>query len=216
MIKFSDDIIYVGVNDRKIDLFEGMYSVPNGVAYNSYVIVDEKIAVMDSVDKCFGEEWLGKVESALNGRNPDYLVVLHMEPDHSANIARFMEKFPDAKIVGNSKTLVMVEEFFGKDFADRRVTVNDGDKLVLGKHALKFIFAPMVHWPEVMTAYEESEKVLFSADAFGKFGANDAEEEWDAEARRYYIGIVGKYGMQVLSSARTRFNLGFKSLSRLI
>lgn len=197
MIKFSDDIIYVGVNDRKIDLFEGMYSVPNGVAYNSYVIVDEKIAVMDSVDKCFGEEWLGKVESALNGRNPDYLVVLHMEPDHSANIARFMEKYPNAKIVGNSKTFVMVEEFFGKDFADRRVTVNDGDKLVLGKHALKFIFAPMVHWPEVMTAYEESEKVLFSADAFGKFGANDAEEEWDAEARRYYIGIVGKYGMQV-------------------
>ena len=146
MIKFSDDIIYVGVNDRKIDLFEGMYSVPNGVAYNSYVIVDEKIAVMDSVDKCFGEEWLGKVESALNGRNPDYLVVLHMEPDHSANIARFMEKYPNVKIVGNSKTFVMVEEFFGKDFVDRRVTVNDGDKLVLGKHALKFIFAPMVHW----------------------------------------------------------------------
>lgn len=196
-MKLSDDIIYVGVNDRKVDLFEGMYSVPNGMSYNSYVIADKKIAVMDTVDKEFGDEWLANIHSALNGRVPDYLVVLHMEPDHSANIARFIESYPSAKIVGNVKTFVMIEEFFGNVCEGKKVAVADGDKLELGRHTLTFIFAPMVHWPEVMTAYEQTEKILFSADAFGKFGANDIPDKWDDEARRYYIGIVGKYGVQV-------------------
>lgn len=201
-MKLSDDIIYVGVNDRKVDLFEGMYSVPNGMSYNSYVIADKKIAVMDTVDKEFGDEWLANIHSALNGRVPDYLVVLHMEPDHSANIARFIESYPSAKIVGNVKTFVMIEEFFGNVCEGKKVAVADGDKLELGRHTLTFIFAPMVHWPEVMTAYEQTEKILFSADAFGKFGANDIPDKWDDEARRYYIGIVGKYGVQVQAVLR--------------
>lgn len=199
MKKFSDSVLYAGVNDLKVDLFEGMYKVPHGVSYNSYVICDEKIAVMDTVDERFGEEWLKNIKGCLNGRKPDYLVVLHMEPDHSANIAKFAEEFPEAKIVGNSKTFVMIEEFFGTDFSDRRVIVADGDTLPLGKHTLSFMFAPMVHWPEVMLAYESYEKILFSADAFGKFGIPEADEKWEDEARRYYIGIVGKFGVQVQS-----------------
>ena len=199
MFKVTENILYVGVNDHVTDLFEGMYKVPNGVSYNSYVIKDEKIAVMDTVDKNFGKEWLENVEKALDGKAPDYLVVLHMEPDHSANILTLTEKYPQMKIVGNSKTFVLIQEYFGKDFSERRVEVKDSDELPLGKHTLKFVFAPMVHWPEVMFAYEPTEKVLFSADAFGKFGALDVEEDWVDEARRYYIGIVGKYGVQVQS-----------------
>lgn len=197
MRKIFDWLFNVGVDDFNIDLFEGMYKVPNGIAYNSYVIKDEKIAVFDSVDAAFGDEWLKNIECCLKDKVPDYIVVLHMEPDHSANISKFMDKYPTVKIVGNSKTFVLLEAYFGKDFAANRVLVNDGDTLSLGKHSLRFVFAPMVHWPEVMMAYEPTEKVLFSADAFGKFGAYDAKEEWDDEARRYYIGIVGKYGMQV-------------------
>lgn len=199
MVKVTENILYVGVNDHVTDLFEGMYKVPNGVSYNSYVIKDEKIAVMDTVDKNFGKEWLENVEKALDGKAPDYLVVLHMEPDHSANILTLTEKYPQMKIVGNSKTFVLIQEYFGKDFSERRVEVKDSDELPLGKHTLKFVFAPMVHWPEVMFAYEPTEKILFSADAFGKFGALDVEEDWVDEARRYYIGIVGKYGVQVQS-----------------
>ena len=199
MFKVTENILYVGVNDHVTDLFEGMYKVPNGVSYNSYVIKDEKIAVMDTVDKNFGKEWLENVEKALDGKAPDYLVVLHMEPDHSANILTLTEKYPQMKIVGNSKTFVLIQEYFGKDFSERRVEDKDSDELPLGKHTLKFVFAPMVHWPEVMFAYEPTEKVLFSADAFGKFGALDVEEDWVDEARRYYIGIVGKYGVQVQS-----------------
>ena len=199
MRKIYDWLYNAGVDDFDIDLFEGIYSVPNGIAYNSYMICDEKIAVLDSVGAGFGAEWLKNIEEGLKGRLPDYVVILHMEPDHSANIANFTEKYPTAKIVGNAKTFVLLEEYFGKDFTDKKVLVKDGDTLSLGKHTLKFIFAPMVHWPEVMTAYETTEKVLFSADAFGKFGSYDANEEWDAEARRYYFGIVGKYGMQVQS-----------------
>ncbi len=196
-MKISENIYNIGVNDYKTDLFEGQYSVPNGMAYNSYVIIDEKIAVFDTVDARFGGEWLEKLKNLLGTRKPDYLVVLHMEPDHSANILNFSKEFPSAQIVGNAKTFVMIAEYFGCDFAERRVVVNENDTLRLGSHSLKFIFAPMVHWPEVMVAYEEEEKVLFSADAFGKFGALDASEDWDDEARRYYIGIVGKYGVQV-------------------
>ena len=196
-MKVSETIFNAGVNDYVTDLFEGQYAVPNGMAYNSYVIIDEKIAVFDTVDARFGEEWLGNVKKILGARKPDYLVVLHMEPDHSANILKFLNEYPGAKIVGNSKTFVMIEEYFGKDFSENRVVVNENDILPLGKHNIKFVFAPLVHWPEVMLGYEETEKILFSADAFGKFGALDAKEEWDNEARRYYIGIVGKYGMQV-------------------
>lgn len=196
-MKISETIFNAGVNDYKTDLFEGQYIVPNGMAYNSYVIIDEKTAVFDTVDARFGDEWLGNVKKILGSRKPDYLVVLHMEPDHSANIANFLKEFPSAKIVGNAKTFVMISEYFGNDFANNRVVVNENDILPLGKHNIKFVFAPMVHWPEVMLGYEETEKILFSADAFGKFGALDAKEEWDGEARRYYIGIVGKYGIQV-------------------
>lgn len=196
-MKITEEILYAGVNDYKTDLFEGQYTVPNGMAYNSYVIIDEKIAVFDTVDAKFGGEWLKNLKKILGARKPDYLIVLHMEPDHSANILKFTEEYPNAKIVGNEKTFVMISEYFGCDFADRRVVVSENDELSLGKHTLKFIFAPMVHWPEVMLGYEKYEKVLFSADAFGKFGALDAKEEWDGEARRYYIGIVGKYGVQV-------------------
>lgn len=196
-MEVTKDIIYIGVNDHKVDLFEGQYVVPNGMAYNSYVILDEKTAVMDTVDAHFGEEWLANLEQALGGRKPDYLVVQHMEPDHSANIAKFAEKYPEAQIVGNAKTFTMVKNFFGTDYADRRVVVKDGESLSLGAHELTFVFAPMVHWPEVMVTYDAKEKVLFSADGFGKFGALDVEEDWACEARRYYFGIVGKYGMQV-------------------
>lgn len=194
----TKDIIYVGVNDHDVDLFEGQYTVPNGMAYNSYVIMDERIAVMDTVDAHFGEEWLSNVKEALNGREPDYLVVQHMEPDHSANVANFVAAYPNAKIVGNAKTFAMIADFF--DIAipeENKVTVANGESLSLGAHQLTFVFAPMVHWPEVMVTYDAKDKVLFSADGFGKFGALDVEEEWDCEARRYYIGIVGKYGAQV-------------------
>ncbi|MCB6615305.1 FprA family A-type flavoprotein [Ruminococcus sp. 210702-SL.1.03] len=196
-MEVTKDIIYIGVNDHKVDLFEGQYVVPNGMAYNSYVILDEKTAVMDTVDAHFGEEWLANLEQALGGRKPDYLVVQHMEPDHSANIAKFAEKYPEAQIVGNAKTFTMVKNFFGTDYADRRVVVKDGESLSLGAHELTFVFAPMVHWPEVMVTYDAKDKVLFSADGFGKFGALDVDEDWACEARRYYFGIVGKYGMQV-------------------
>ena len=195
----TNDIKYVGVNDHQVDLFEGQYVVPNGMSYKSYVILDEKVAVMDTVDQYFGDEWLKNLEAALEGRKPDYLVVHHMEPDHSANIANFLEHYPEAVVVASAKAFTMVKQFFGYDYADRRIVVGEGDTLSLGKHVLNFVTAPMVHWPEVIMTYESSEKVLFSADAFGKFGALDVEDEWDCEASRYYIGIVGKYGAQVQS-----------------
>jgi len=198
-MNITNDIIYVGVNDRKTDLFEGQYKIPNGVAYNSYIINDEKIAVMDSVDKGFGEEWLCNIEKHLGQKHPDYLIVQHMEPDHSANILSFAEKYPSSAIVSSAKAFGMMKNFFGTEFADRRVIVGEGDRLSLGKHTLTFVTAPMVHWPEVIVTYDEYEKVLFSADAFGKFGALDTDENWEDEARRYYIGIVGKYGVQVQS-----------------
>ena len=196
-MKVTNDILYIGVNDHQVDLFEGQYVVPNGMAYNSYVIMDEKIAVMDTVDQNFGEEWLSNLEKVLEGRKPDYLVVQHMEPDHSANIDVFLTKYPQAAVVASAKAFVMMKQFFGTDYADRRVVVGEGDTLSLGKHTLTFVTAPMVHWPEVIVTYDSYDKVLFSADGFGKFGALDAEEEWACEARRYYIGIVGKYGAQV-------------------
>ena len=193
----TKDIKYVGVNDRKLDLFEGQYEVPEGMAYNSYLILDEKIAVMDSVDRDFGEEWLANIEREAEGKAPDYLVVQHMEPDHSSNITTFIKKYPEAKIVASAKAFNMMKSFFGTDYADNRIVVGEGDTLSLGKHTLTFITAPMVHWPEVIVTYDSYDKVLFSADGFGKFGALDVEEEWACEARRYYIGIVGKYGAQV-------------------
>lgn len=196
-MKITNDIKYVGVNDHQVDLFEGQYVVPNGMAYNSYVVLDEKIAVMDTVDIHFTREWLANVETALDGRTPDYLIVQHMEPDHSANIQNFMKKYPDTTIVGNAKTFAMMDQFFTLDSQVKRLTVQDKGTLSLGRHELTFLFAPMVHWPEVMVTYDSTDKVLFSADGFGKFGALDVEENWDDEARRYYIGIVGKYGMQV-------------------
>lgn len=197
MFKVTEDIIYVGVNDHEVDLFEGQYDVPNGMAYNSYVVLDEKVAVFDTVDAHFKDEWLANLEEAFEGRTPDYLIVQHMEPDHAANIANFAEKYPEAKIVGNAKTFPMMKQFFGTDFADRQIIVKEGETLSTGKHNLTFVMAPMVHWPEVMMTYDTTDKIFFSADAFGKFGALDVEEEWDCEARRYYIGIVGKYGPMV-------------------
>lgn len=196
-MQIKSDIQYVGVNDHKIDLFEAQYVVPNGMSYNSYVILDEKIAVLDTVDRAFQTEWLEKLASALNGRQPDYLIVQHMEPDHSANIQAFTERYPSAQLVASSKAFVMMKNFFGTDFPDRQIVVGDGSKLALGKHTLAFTAAPMVHWPEVIVTYDETAKVLFSADAFGKFGALDIEDDWACEARRYYFGIVGKYGVQV-------------------
>ena len=197
-MRITDDIIYVGVNDHDIDLFEGQYIVPNGMAYNSYVIKDEKIAVMDTVDEKFGDEWLANIEKALDGAKPEYLIIQHMEPDHSANIEKFLEVYPETKVVGNAKTFTMIGNFFrGLDLEGKKVEVKNKETLELGKHVLTFVFAPMVHWPEVMVTYDSTDKVLFSADGFGKFGALDAEEDWDCEARRYYIGIVGKYGAQV-------------------
>ena len=194
----SESIKYIGVDDKTIDLFESQYVVPNGVSYNSYVIMDEKIAIMDTVDRRGTEGWLENLEAALGGKTPDYLVVLHMEPDHSANVKNLAEKYPTMKIVGNAKTFTIMGQFFdGIDFSDRSVVVKEGDTLDLGAHKLTFVMAPMVHWPEVMVAYESTEKILFSADGFGKFGALDAEEDWACEARRYYFNIVGKYGVQV-------------------
>ncbi len=193
----TTDIRYIGVNDHQVDLFEGQYVVPNGMAYNSYVILDEKIAVMDTVDKNFGEEWLKNLAAVLDGRKPDYLIVQHMEPDHSANIANFLSTYPDATVVASAKAFTMMNQFFGTDYASRRIVVKEGDTLGLGKHTLTFVTAPMVHWPEVIVTYDSYDKVLFSADGFGKFGALDVEEDWACEARRYYIGIVGKYGPQV-------------------
>lgn len=193
----TEDIRYIGVNDHDVDLFEGQYTVENGMSYNSYVILDEKVAVMDTVDAHFGVEWLQNLETELNGRRPDYLVVQHMEPDHSANIAVFMETYPEAQIVSSAKAFVMMQQFFGTDFLERKVVVGEGSTLKLGRHTLTFVTAPMVHWPEVIVTYDSTDKVLFSADGFGKFGALDVEEDWADEARRYYIGIVGKYGAQV-------------------
>lgn len=196
-MEISNDIYYVGVDDHDIDLFEAQFIVENGIAYNSYVILDEKIAVMDSVDANFKDEWLNNIEKVLNGRIPDYLIVQHMEPDHSANINSFVEKYPNVQIVSTAKSFVMMKQFFKNDYADNKIVVKEKDTLNLGKHTLTFMMAPMVHWPEVMVSYDDKDKVLFTADAFGKFGALDHDEDWACEARRYYFGIVGKYGMQV-------------------
>ncbi len=196
-MKITNDIRYVGVNDHQVDLFEGQYVVPNGMAYNSYVILDEKVAVMDTVDRNFTHQWLDNIQNTLGSRKPDYLVIQHMEPDHSANIANFLKVYPEATVVSSAKAFTMMKQFFGDDYADRRVVVGEGDTLGLGKHTLAFVTAPMVHWPEVIVTYDVTDKVLFSADGFGKFGALDVEEDWACEARRYYIGIVGKYGPQV-------------------
>ena len=196
-MQISKNIVYIGVNDRTSDLFEGQFAVPDGIAYNSYVILDEKIAVFDTVDENYGDEWLANLEKALQGRLPDFLIVQHMEPDHSANVLRFATKYPSAKIVASQKAFVMMKNYFGQDFADRQIVASDGGKLSLGERTLTFLHAPMVHWPAVFVTYEEREKVLFSADAFGKFGALDVADDWACEARRYYFGIVGKYGVQV-------------------
>ena len=193
----TKDITYIGVNDHKIDLFEGQYIVPNGMAYNSYLIKDEKIAVMDSVDINFKDEWISNIKAALGDTAPDYLIIQHMEPDHSSSIAEFIKVFPTTTIVSTDKAFAMMQRFFGTDYADHRIVVKEGDTLTLGKHTLSFVTAPMVHWPEVMMTYDSCDKVLFSADAFGKFGALDCEEDWTCEARRYYFGIVGKFGVQV-------------------
>ena len=211
--QLSKDIYYIGVDDKKIDLFEGQYVVPNGISYNSYVIMDEKIAVMDTVDLSMCEEWCQNLENTLNGKTPDYLVVLHMEPDHAGSIEKFLNKYTKANVVANAKTFQMMSQFFEKlDLTDRQVLVAEGDELSLGEHKLVFVMAPMVHWPEVMVAYEQKEKILFSADAFGKFGALDVEEEWDCEARRYYINIVGKYGAPVQSLLKKAANLDIEKI----
>ena len=214
-MKITDDILYIGVNDHKIDLFEGQYDVPNGMAYNSYVVKDYKIAIMDTVDQNFTHEWLDNLQKALDGRKPDYLVVQHMEPDHSANIAKVMELYPEMTIVSNAKSFPMMQNFFGKDYADRRIQVKDGDELPLGKHVLHFVGAPMVHWPEVLMTYDSFDKVLFSADGFGKFGALDVDEDWACEARRYYIGIVGKYGQQVQNVLKKAAGLDIQKICPL-
>jgi len=198
-MKIKEDIKYIGVNDKELDLFEGQYLVPNGMSYNSYLIIDDKVAVLDTVDVKFKDEWLNNIKRELKGRDVDYLIVHHMEPDHSANIINFMKEYPNAIIVGNMKSFMMMESFFKKDFKKNRIIVKEGDSLLLGKHKLTFYMAPMVHWPEVMVSYDETKKVLFSADAFGKFGSLDTIEDWTCEARRYYFGIVGKYGLQVQS-----------------
>ena len=211
----TNDIKYVGVNDHDIDLFEGQYDVPNGMAYNSYAIIDEKIAVMDSVDARFGGEWLANIERELGGREPDYLVVQHMEPDHSACITVFTERYPNATLVASAKAFAMMGAFFGVDFADRRIVVGEGSTLSLGRHELAFYTAPMVHWPEVIVTYDRADGVLFSADAFGKFGALDVEEDWACEARRYYIGIVGKYGMQAQALLKKAARLDIKIIAPL-
>ena len=214
-MKITNDIRYIGVNDHEIDLFEGQYVVPNGMAYNSYVILDEKIAVMDTVDKRFVAQWLSNLEKVLAGKKPGYLIVQHMEPDHSAGIAQFLEAYPEATVVASAKAFTMIQQFFGKDYADRRVVVGEGDTLSLGKHTLTFVTAPMVHWPEVIVTYDSCDKVLFSVDGFGKFGALDAEEDWACEARRYYIGIVGKYGAQVQALLKKAATLDFSIICPL-
>lgn len=201
-MNIKKDIFYVGVNDYEVDLFEGQYIVPNGMAYNSYVIIDEKIAVFDTVDARFKDEWLDNLDKVLCGQTPDYLIIQHMEPDHSANIAEFKKIYPSTTIVSNSKSFTMMKNFFGSDFSDCRIAVGEGDTLDLGKHKLTFVAAPMIHWPEVIFTYDATDKVLFSADAFGKFGALDSDEDWACEARRYYIGIVGKYGVQVQAALK--------------
>ena len=211
----TNDIRYVGVNDHDVDLFEGQYVVPNGMSYNSYVILDEKIAVMDAVDANFVSEWLDNIRAELNGRTPDYLVVQHMEPDHSAGVDDFLAAFPEAKVVSSQKAFVMMHQFFGQDYTDRRVVVGEGDTLALGAHTLHFITAPMVHWPEVIMTYDSADKVLFSADGFGKFGALDVEEDWACEARRYYIGIVGKYGVQVQAVLKKAATLDIQTICPL-
>ncbi|MBR6519069.1 MAG: MBL fold metallo-hydrolase [Oscillospiraceae bacterium] len=211
----TKDIKYIGVNDHKIDLFEGQYIVPNGMSYNSYVIMDEKTAVMDSVDGNFTQEWLDNIAKALDGKAPDYLVVHHMEPDHSASIFDFAKEYPQAKIVASAKAFAMMKNFFGTDFSERQVLVNEGSKLSLGSHELSFVTAPMVHWPEVIMTYDSTDKVFFSADAFGKFGALDVEEDWACEARRYYIGIVGKYGSQVQAVLRKAAKLDIEKICPL-
>ena len=206
-MEISKDIRYVGVNDHEIDLFEGQYVVPNGMAYNSYVILDEKIAVMDTVDRRFQAEWLSSIERELNGRQPDYLIVEHMEPDHSASILAFTEKYPNAKIAASARAFIMMKNYYGSDFPERQIVVSEGTTLELGAHTLTFFGAPMVHWPEVIVTYDSKDKVLFSADGFGKFGATDTDEDWACEARRYYFGIVGKYGAQVQSLLKKVLNL---------
>jgi len=211
----TNDIRYVGVNDHQVDLFEGQYKVPSGMAYNSYVILDEKIAIMDTVDKNFTHEWLDNIQAVLNGRKPDYLVVQHMEPDHAANVGNFMKLYPETTIVSSAKAFNMMTAFFGTDYADRRIVVGEGDTLSLGKHTLAFVAAPMVHWPEVIVTYDVLDKVLFSADGFGKFGALDVEEPWDDEARRYYIGIVGKYGAQVQALLKKAATLDIQTICPL-
>lgn len=214
-MEVSKDIYYIGVNDHNIDLFEGQYDVPHGMAYNSYVILDEKIAVLDTVDAHFTDEWLNNLEVVLNGRKPDYLIIQHMEPDHSANIQNFMKVYPETVIVGNTKTFVMLEQFFDIDISIKKQVVKNNETLCLGIHTLTFVFAPMVHWPEVMMTYDNIDKVIFSADAFGKFGANDIEEEWACEARRYYFGIVGKYGTQVQAVLKKLANLDIQIICPL-
>lgn len=216
-MRITDDILYVGVNDHNIDLFEGQYIVPNGMAYNSYVINDEKIAVMDTVDAAFGDEWLKNIADVLNGATPDYLIIQHMEPDHSANIQKFLEVYPNIKVVGNAKTFTMIGNFFRdlKLADENKLEVKNKDTLTLGKHELTFVFAPMVHWPEVMVTYDSKDKVLFSADGFGKFGALDAEKDWDCEARRYYVGIVGKYGAQVQNLLKVAATLDIQTICPL-
>ena len=212
----TNDIRYIGVNDHDIDLFEGQYIVPEGMAYNSYVIIDEKIAVMDTVSADFGEEWLANLENVLAGRKPDYLIIHHMEPDHSANIDKFISAYPEAAVVGNAKTFEMIDQFFGSGLCKNKLAVKNGEMLSLGRHELTFLFAPMVHWPEVMMSYDGADKALFSADAFGKFGALDCQDkEWDCEARRYYMGIVGKYGMQVQAVLKKAAALDIKMICPL-
>lgn len=211
----SNDVKYIGVNDYEVDLFEGQYIVPNGMAYNSYVIMDEKIAVFDTVSEGFGDEWIDNLEQHLEGLEPDYLIVQHMEPDHSANIMRFVKEYPNAKIVSSSKAFVMMKNFFGTDFADKQIVVGEGGELSLGKHQLVFVAAPMVHWPEVIVTYDKTDKILFSADGFGKFGALDADEDWACEARRYYIGIVGKYGAQVQALLKKAATLDIQTICPL-
>ena len=211
----SNDVKYVGVNDHKVDLFEGQYVVPNGMAYNSYVVLDEKIAVFDTVGDGFGNEWLTNIKNAIGQRLPDYLIIQHMEPDHSANIMNFINTYPNVKIVSSSKAFVMMKNFFGTDFSDKQVVVGENDTLCLGKHTLTFVTAPMVHWPEVIMTFDSTDKILFSADAFGKFGALDADEDWACEARRYYIGIVGKYGVQVQALFKKVGGLDIKTICPL-
>ncbi|MBQ7348551.1 MAG: FprA family A-type flavoprotein [Clostridia bacterium] len=214
-MNISKDVKYIGVNDYKVDLFEGQYVVPSGMSYNSYLIIDEKVAVFDTVSAGFGEQWMANIEKTLGGKAPDYLIIQHMEPDHSAYIAAFMNIYSNAKIVSSAKAFVMMKNFFGTDFDDRKIVVGENDTLSLGKHELVFVTAPMVHWPEVIVTYDKADKILFSADGFGKFGALDADEDWACEARRYYIGIVGKYGAQVQSLLKKAATLDIKTICPL-